>query len=490
MKYVFLTILCVLILATIGTAMINKQISSGKTVIYWVTDNNPARSLQISTFQSWMKKKGYPDCELKLDTANRDISKQIIQSVSGVGGDVMDCSNKGCDLMYFAEMKIMEDVTEDARKLGFDPSKTYPSIEDDLKVGGRQYIFPCNVSASMYFVNRGVFKKFGLEPPPMTWDISEFERRGKEFVEVANRGLERRKYFMASGVEIFPLMRSFGNDIFNETLTRARITGEGNEGLRKAFELNRKWTDVDHIIPSASEEASFSTDSGYGGSSFQLFYTGNFAMISTGRYALIQFRQFGSMELDVVQYPGGGYPNTIIAARAAFVYKGGKHKDLAKYFLAYLASEDYNINIVKDADSLPPNPEFTGSEEYLRPKDYPNEWDVHRKFAQDAVDISIVLSKSPFVANNRAYSYVDDCREAVFSDKLTPEEAVNLCEARINQEIDRTVLEKPKLRPEYDRQVELQRKIDEYRRAGRKIPKEWISNPFHKKYYRDMGWLE
>ena len=148
------------------------------------------------------------------------------------------------------------------------------------------------------------------------------------------------------------------------------------------------------------------------------------------------------------------------------------------------------MNIVNDADALPPNPEYTKCEAYLHPKDYPNEWKVHKKFAQDAVDISIVLTKSPFVANNRVYSYMEDSKQAVLSGKLSPEEAVKLCETRINEEIERTLLEKPKMRPEYDKQVELQKKIDEYRKTGKKIPKEWISNPFHKKYYKDMGWLE
>ena len=131
MKYIFGAIFCMLIILSIVTSMLNTKTDSGKPVLYWVTDSNPARTLQINTFQTWMKTKGYPDCELKLDTANRDVSKQIIQSVSGVGGDIMDCWTGGGNVMQFAEMGIMEDVTESAKKLGFDPSKTYPSLEDD-----------------------------------------------------------------------------------------------------------------------------------------------------------------------------------------------------------------------------------------------------------------------------------------------------------------------------------------------------------------------
>jgi len=489
LKYLFATLLSILVGASLVTFWLTSERAADKPVIYWVTDNNPARTLQIQNFGEWMRKNNYPDCELRIDSANREPSKLIIQSISGVGGDVMDCG--GGDVIYFQEMGIMEDVTEDAKRLGFDPAKTYPSLEDDLKVQGRQYLFPCNVSANMFFVNLGIFKELGLEAPPMRWDIAEFERRGKEFVAVANRGLERRQYFWSADIDILTLMRSFGTDVFNETLTRAQLTGAGHDGYRNALKLNKKWINEDHLVPSAAESASFTSEVGYGGAGFQLFFSGKFAMVPVGRYALIQFREFGKLELDAVEFPNGGYPNTTIATRAAFVYKGGKHKELAKYFLAYLASEEYNMNIVADADALPPNPIYTLREEYLQPKEFPNEWRVHKKFAQDAVAISIVMTKSPFVSNNLVYNnYMKDCRDAVLSNLMSPEDAVKLCEQRINEEIARKLKENPKLRPEYNRQLAIQKKIDGLRKAGKKVPLELISNPFHKKYYKDMGWLE
>jgi multiple sugar transport system substrate-binding protein len=487
MKYIFLSILAILVMASIATSWYGRKNVVGKPVIYWVTDNNPARDLQIKNFGSWMKKNNYADVELRLDTANADISKKIIQSVSGVGGDVMDISPGYGALLYFNEIGLVEDVTAAAEKLDFDTSKTYPSLADDLTIGGRQYLFPCNVSAPLFFVNLGIFEKVGVKPPPMRWSIEEFERIGREFAEVANRGLDHRQYFLANTIEIIPLVRSLGADLFNETLTRSNVA---SNGYAKAFALIRKWMFEDHIVPTTADIESFSTGSGYGGAMFQLFYNGNYAMVSSGRYALIQFREFGNMKLDAVEYPNAGYPNTTIYARAACVYKGGKHKDLAEYFLAYLASEDYNMNIVEDGDSLPPNPKYTLTEEYLHPKKYPNEWEVHSKFAQDAVDISITISKSPFVSNNRAYTFHEDCKQTVISNVYTPEEAAKILEERVNDEISRTLAENPKLKPEYERRVAIQKKIDEYRKDGSKIPKEWISNPFHKKYYRDMGWLE
>ncbi|MFA6294057.1 MAG: ABC transporter substrate-binding protein, partial [Victivallales bacterium] len=244
MKYLFLSILAVLVLASMAMAWANRKTVSGKPVIYWVTDNNPARALQIKNFESWMKKNGYPDVELRVDTANGDLSKKIIQSVSGVGGDVMDTYPAFGDLIYFNEIGMVEDVTYDSLKLGFDTSKTYPSLADDLTIDGRQYLFPCNVAAPLFFVNLGIFEKVGVKPPPMRWDIVEFERIGREFAEAANKGLDRRQYFLAGGIELIPLARSLGADMFNETLTGSAVS---RNGYSKALALNKKWIFEDHI---------------------------------------------------------------------------------------------------------------------------------------------------------------------------------------------------------------------------------------------------
>ena len=36
----------------------------------------------------------------------------------------------------------------------------------------------------------------------------------------------------------------------------------------------------------------------------------------------------------------------------------------------------------------------------------------------------------------------------------------------------------------------LQQKIDAFKKEGKKIPVEWIKNPFYVKYYRDRGMLD
>jgi multiple sugar transport system substrate-binding protein len=148
------------------------------------------------------------------------------------------------------------------------------------------------------------------------------------------------------------------------------------------------------------------------------------------------------------------------------------------------------MNIVMDADALPPNPTYTKMEEFLRPKDYPNEWGCHEAFAKALDEIAIADSDSPFVQRNRAYDIVWQIEDKLKNERCTAAEAVQEMTERINERIDLVLENKPDLRPLYEKRVELQKKIDEYRKSGRKVPLDWISNPFHRKYYVFKGWAE
>lgn len=486
MKVLFGMILGVLTVASFATMYMNPEEVETKPALYWTTDSNPARTHQVKTFKSWLKKNSFQDVDLRIDTANADPSKKIIQAVSGVAGDLMDCQPSAGELLYFTEAGFVEDLTEDAVKMGFDPSSTYPSIRDDMMIDGRQYVFPCSANAQLMLVNRDTFKSLGVEPPPMRWSLDEFERAGKAFNEAVDRangeGVRRERFF-CDQIPLICVVRSLGGDLFNETMTKASINGPA---FIKACKLLYKWTYEDHLMPTPAEMASFSAGSGYGGMSAQLFNSGNYGMVFYGRYVLIQLRQFGSIDLDAVEVPNGGFPNTVMAARSELVYKGGRHKDIAKLFLSYLASEDYNMTIVEDADSLPPNPKYTRIEAYLKPPKYPNEWRIHSKFAKEAVDISIVYSKSPFISNNLAYRFLDSGYGAVLSNVMSPEDAARDIQERIDAEIERTVKENPKLQAAYVKALAMQGEIDGRIRSGGKLSADCLKNPFHRKYYKAM----
>src|SRR5690606_22920227 len=138
-------------------------------IIYWVTDNNPARLQQVETFHKWLEKNGYPKIELRLDVSNSDTTKKIIQSVSGVGGDIMDLPSN--TLAFFNEAGLLEDMTEISEKMGFSIDTTYEALASTLVIDDKLIGYPANVAVEGYMINLEAFEKVGMNPPPSSWDV-------------------------------------------------------------------------------------------------------------------------------------------------------------------------------------------------------------------------------------------------------------------------------------------------------------------------------
>ncbi|NQU44933.1 carbohydrate ABC transporter substrate-binding protein, partial [bacterium] len=354
---------------------------------------------------------------------------------------------------------------------------------------------PCNVNVVGFWANVEAFERYGMEPPPEYWDVETFERTGREFVKRANPPGQRRTVFFSSSPLgelgdrlLTALHRSLGLSIFNETMTRCTLD---DERYVRVLAMIYRWVHVDHLMPTAADEASFATQAGYGGATLSLFQSGNYATVITGRWFLIRVRDFQNPpRVSVSNFPVFEFPNAVIRARTAGVYAGSKHPDLAVLFLAYLASESYNMQIVRDADALPPNPIFTRTDAYLRPADHPNEWGAHEIPAEAAKTIAISDSNSPFVPRATVERILRQGREEVLANLSSPSEAARTTARRINEEIDRRLENSSDLRKRYDSLVECQAEIERRRKAEEKVPLEWITDPFHRRYYSHQGWGE
>ena len=484
MKKLFLTALVLLLAASAGTYFTQPQAQSRVPVLHWITGTNPERVRDAVLFHDWLRENGHvtgdgrPIMELRLDTANRNVQKQIIQGVSGVGGDLMDLVGGG-QLRYFHEMGLLEDVTEEADRMGFDTSRTFDAVVPDITIDGRQYMFPCNISAHLLWTNKDTFARYNQPLPPRRWTFETFEEMGRRFVEAANPPGEHQTVFYLSHLETRTVYRSLGLSAFNETLTRCTFD---DPRFAEALATLYRWTYDYGILPSAADKESFSTEAGFGGAIVQLFNSGNYAMFPMGRYALVQLREFGDLDLGLVEPPYGQFPNTRLMCRGAVIYAGGDHRDLAAYFLEFLASESYNMRVVENADALPPNPVYTRTEAFRRPPDPPEEWGCHEPFAWAAEPIAIGGVYSPFVSEQTVRRAEDDALQVVMSELYSPEEAGRRAAERVNDEIQRNLHENPKLQPRYEELLKRQREIDALRAAGRPVPPDWIRNPFLKRY--------
>jgi multiple sugar transport system substrate-binding protein len=574
MKYLFVAMFALLVLASLFTHSIRPESQNDLPLIYWVTDANPARKDQIHLFHLWLVKQGHkkektlataddasrflsrysslyplresllvlnpelrrfsrgesvsfplkltlPITEMRVDTANNDATKKIIQGVSGVGGDVMDMFS-GQTMWQFNGMKLLREVTEDAKRLGFDPSQTYPALLPEIAIPDRegnwhQFQFPCNVTANAFIVNLEAFQAINMPEPPARWDVATFERIGREYVERANTTGQRRRNFFANDIDLYIFRRLFGASELNETMTACTLDSPGSV---EAIQTYKRWRDELRLIPSAADRAAFATESGYGGADAQLFNRGNFALFGTGRYLLIQFRQFNidrikagqsPMKLAVSEFPYRDIPITNMSTRAAAVYAGSPHQDLAILFQQFLASEDYNVQIVRDADALPPNPKYTQSEEYLRPATDPEngiypetEHRLHGPFRDLAETIGVANTHSPFILYSTVTREINKAQDIILSiPNANAKEVFADYTERINDLIARNLAENPSLKPLYDEKIELQKEIDRMKRdldqftranpntpipSDLRIPLKLLDNPFHRAYYQHLGW--
>lgn len=513
MKLFFLIVFIFLALVSVARYLTLPDSVSPVPLIYWGTDANPARQEQVALFHQWLRDHGHvvrdangqpkfdkdgqlqTICELRLDAVNRDQTKRVIMGISGVGDDIVDIFSSR-ELIYYTDMGMLSDITDQAKQGGFDPSATFEAVIPEITRDGRQYTYPCNVSFSMFLVNVEMFQHYQQPLPPESWTVAEFEQRGKQFVAAANSPDQRQRLFFTESVDFYNLHRSFGVTTYNETLTASTLN---DPRVVQAMEDIYQWTYIHRLTPSETDIQSISTTSnGYGGVRLQLFANGICGMVRSGRHALIQTREFNQtrqnrgqepIRLQVTNLPYYQFPNVLATTRAAAIYRNSKYKKYAALFLSYLASQDYNMQILRDADSLPPNPRYCLTDEYNHPSDYPEEWGLHEPF-YTVQSMAIGEDHSPYVPPVTCQRIVRSALDEYMNHRLTAKKAVHQAATQLNQEIEQTLNENPKIRSQYHEGIALQKKIDQRRKDNQPIPLSWIKNPYHRKYYQTRGWIE
>ena len=490
MRNLFIIIALLLILASVATWLTRAE-QEGVTTIVWTAGLSEDRIEQVAAFHEWMKKtgrvneKGEPLFRVRLEAA--DNQSTLIQAVSGMAGDLID----HVPVKRFAPMGVLEDITDFARENGLDPGSNYGAARDLLMYDNRQYAYACNLAASALLCNVDTFRKYGMEPPPAEWTPEEFEQIGLEFIRRANAGKPRQEIFFAGAMPgvILPLARSMGRDMFNETLTAPQLT---DPAFLKALKLYHRWVDELHLIPTAAEIASESTaQSSVNNASTPQLISGRYAMIVTGRYVNMDLRRFKTepVNLSFSQYPEYDFKNLVFISRNTAIFKGSKHKDLAKIFLLFLASREYNELLIRSSDGLPPNPTIVSADMKEIATKRPNEHDSNELEFTWARTIALPNYYSPYVKTGST-NWLQNGINRYFNRRSSLDETLQYIEDRYNSEIELSKQAIPAMMKAWEEDWALQQKIDAFKKEGKKIPVEWIKNPFYVKYYRDRGMLD
>ncbi len=486
MKYLFVVFSIGLILASALTFYSFSEQQDERPVLRWMTVVNPVREEQARLFEQWMEDNGYPSVDLQIE-GPKDSQKNIVQGVAGVAGDIFDCYYGEINL--FQSIGLLEDVTDVAKEMGFGLSETYEGVRSDLIVEERQYGFPRCVATYVYWSNIDAFEKVGLSVPPRVWTFEEFERIGKHYVELSNKPGEHQTVYFSTQWSFIPtimLLRSMGIDVYNETMTGSYLdTPEAKE----LYAMLYRWVNDLHLIPTVAESRALSsqstrTDKGI----IYLFSKGNFGMIFAGRYGLIYFREVGPERVSISEFPHQTYRNILSFARSSTVYKGSKHKDLAVYFLKFMASDVYNQSIVEDPDGLPPSPKFAYGKTFSHPEAYPNEWGLHDQIRDVVTERGVSFSYSPFLQMNSLFRYERDTMDSVLADRISIDKALDELANTIKGAMMKFANKSERLTVKYKKQLENQEEIERLHAEGKMIPLSLITNPFYQRYYVDQGW--
>jgi ABC-type glycerol-3-phosphate transport system substrate-binding protein len=347
----------------------------GKTLLTWVSDNNPARTAQINAFNE-----ENPDLHLRLDYGNSGVQKVILQSSSGVGPDIFDFGDD--QLESYVESGILWDVTEAARKMGFSGQESgWPGGVDTYSYEGRQYGFPCNTGSSTLIFNKNVFDHFGVPYPDkvMTWD--EFF----EFAQQVNfhtnpEGAKGKAIFAITGLDWRIFFESQRGEFFDN---QGRLNILDNTALRKAFDMHRDMLYKYRLSPTTVEAKQMSGMGGWGSGNLNQFAAGRYAMLISGHWSLIAFgraydKQIGALKekgispesipdplerplrLGAVLYPhfAGDEPHYRVGSRSAGINSRSPNREEALKFLQYLAGPTYSKLLNESADFLPGNPKY------------------------------------------------------------------------------------------------------------------------------------
>lgn len=455
-------------------------------VLYWACDTEPIRHEQVRLFRRWLAEHGYPDMEIRIDAANKGLQKTIIQGITGVSSDIIDTA--GQNVRYLVDLGILEDLTDLDQQFGLPPDRYFPAMRENYFVDGRCYAFSANVGNILYFVNRDAFRQVGLTPPPQRLSLEAFEALARDYVRRANPGGGQARRYFADRFDDILLRESMGISAYNETLTASGLADPRYPALLKRID---HWVRVEHLAPTAAEAMDFSVERAVkGGWGIQLFKRGTLATFLYYRMGVIHLRDMGAQfEMGTLEPPDAGFPTTFAGERICALYRGSPHKKLARYFMAFLASEAYNRHVVEAGDAMPPSPRYLSEEAFLRPAGRPHEWALHAGFAQAATNISYPSAYSPFLPLNQHQRAEAATLGAFWAGVASAEEAVSNAAASMDAAIRDYVRRHPERQAEFTAAQERQRQVDSLRRAGKKLPAKLVQNTFLLRYYRHQGML-
>lgn len=439
MKLPFAILLAALIAATFAIVKtLPPPPGGGRTVLVWVTDDNPVRKGQVDLFNRLN-----PDLYLMIDPSNNAQDKIIVQSIGGIGPDLFDSYGFASTETY-VNAGIAWDITDPLREAGIVVQDLiWPVGIPSCVVKDRTYGFPCNVNADAIWFNMDLFDKAGIPYPKSGWTWEEFVDTATKLTVRDSRGKPVQFGYYMDWFGYPNLIKQHKARIWSEDGTQCTIgSDEGIAAFTKIHELMYKH----RVMPSPQEEAALSTAGGWGTGGITFFMGGRVAMALGGRWWLNRLRDQPNMRLGVVEMPYAKVPVMQGGARCTLVNKNSPRREAALRFIKYLASREYNELVNEQADALPGVKKYSYTPIFEFNPRYPKE--TWNKTWRHVVEISQPEEVNPFVRGAELQP-LNTQLDLIRANAKPVAAALRDAEREMNERILRQISLKPHLRELY-----------------------------------------
>lgn len=217
-------------------------------------------------------------------------------------------SNTAPDVIFINNLNLpiyenyLEDLSNEVQKEDF-----YPQSLEGLSSNGKLLAIPRDISNVVFYINLEL-----MPAPSENWTLDDF-------LKIAQTSTKNGKFGVSFEEDVYwalPYMQAFGENLLDE---------KDFKGLEFYKDLRDKYK----VAPTKSQVGSSTLA--------QMFLDGKIAMYLSGRWMYPKISEKADFNWNVVQFPGEkGVP---CDTSGWAISKNSKHKESAKKFIQYLASE-------------------------------------------------------------------------------------------------------------------------------------------------------
>lgn len=399
------------------------------TVIRWVVDPNPIRKEQIKLFES-----RHPKIRV-INDPSADAQRLLTQLAGDVPPDVMALYDPQT-IRMFAKHDVLLDLRPYVEEFDLPVDDLYPNLSPYIYHEGKIVGIPENCGPFVLFYNKKLFREAGIPCPEPGWTWDECLETAKKLTKsrvVNGREVPIQKGLYVGSYDWWYFIWMHGGRLFSED---GKTCLMDSEEIKKGV---RFWADLrlKHKVTPSTSEAQSMAPTGAWGSDALLFREGKVAMMISGRWLAIQYREQRDLDWDVVSVPRGPNRVTLLASKAYAIPKTSRNKEAAVKFIRHLLSKENQLLVANYGDGIPALDSEEITQAFRWNPDYPNE--KTNQLHLDEMEFARVQEFSPYINVLDSNAIMSIELDRMWLGEQSPDKACEAIARRINAVIKRNL---------------------------------------------------